>query len=154
MFSSMKATKYKDLKGNTIHSDNAIVGRSYMHGSGTVVKEYPKTKSCKSMCGGFAGMFTLDVRLMWRYALYEMQRRNLTNRWPEMDTALRWTGDALLLFIAIIALLIAVSLSCGLGYSFYREVIRADMPCGSIMGTPSNPLRYCDGRLFPSRNHK
>lgn len=60
MYNDMKATKFKDLKGNTIRSDNAIVGRSYMHGSGTIVKEYPKTKPCKSMCGGCRDDFYND----------------------------------------------------------------------------------------------
>lgn len=36
-----------------------------------------------------------------------------------------------------------------LAYSFYHEVILGDAACGSILGTPSNPPVYCDGRPYP-----
>lgn len=68
----MKPTKYRDLKGDVLHSNNAICEGSRIHGHGTVVKEYPRLKPCQSMCGGcrddfYNGHNQLGVTQCWGF---------------------------------------------------------------------------------------
>ncbi len=56
---------------------------------------------------------------------------------------------AIIDFVMTTLISITALLCLGLAYSFYHEVIKMDAACGSIMGTLSDPPKYCDGRPFP-----